>query len=144
MLKTARIAPADIRVLASELGTQPLRVVDSAIREFSRKKAYDRVYAVFDRDDHENYANAIHRAEAQNGKLKNDERKPISFCAIVSVPCFEFWLLLHFEDVRAWLHRDVVYDRLTQHIPGYQKNTNDIYAKTRHLVGVASDRANKL
>ena len=142
--KSARIAPADIRVIPSELGTQPLRVVESAIREFSKKKAYDRVYAVFDRDDHENYANAIHKAEAQNGKLKNDERKPISFCAIVSVPCFEFWLLLHFENVLAWLHRDVVYDRLRQYIFGYQKNASDIYAKTRHLLGTASDRANQL
>ena len=142
--KSARIAPADIRVIPSELGTQPLRVVESAIREFSKKKAYDRVYAVFDRDDHENYANAIHKAEAQNGKLKNDEGKPISFCAIVSVPCFEFWLLLHFVDVRALLPRVDVYDRLRQHIPEYQKNANDVYERTEHLFDVASERANAL
>lgn len=142
--KLARVSPVHIRVIKSELGTQPLRVVESAINEFKKAKAYDHVYAVFDRDDHENYANAIAKADTQNVKLKNDERKAITFRAIVSVPCFEFWLLLHFEDVHQWLHRDVVYNRLRAHMPEYQKNAKDTYSTTKHLLDIATARASAL
>jgi RloB-like protein len=142
--KLIRISSAHIRIIQSENGTQPLQVVESAIEEFSKTKAYDRVYAVFDRDDHETYANAIHKAEAKKDKLKNDERRPVLFCAVASVPNFEFWLLLHFEDIREWLRRDEVYERLRRYIPDYRKNAADTYSTTEHLLGVASERAASL
>lgn len=49
---------------------------------------YDKVYCVFDKDSHTKYndaVNAINKAEP-NGVWK----------AITSVPCFEYWILLHF------------------------------------------------
>ncbi len=139
--KLARISFAHVKVIHSENGTDPIQVVESAIEEFNRTRVYDRVYAVFDRDEHKTYVNAIHKAEAQNGKLKNDEKKYIQFFAVASVPNFEFWLLLHFEDIRQWVHRDEVYERLRKHIPDYQKNANDTYAITENLFGIASERA---
>jgi hypothetical protein len=142
--KIFKIPSAHIKIIQSELGTQPLRVVESAIKEFEKFKVYDRVYAVFDRDDHEGYANAIAKAEAYRNKLKNDERKIVPFSAIVSVPNFEFWLLLHFEDVRQWIHREEVYNRLKSFISDYTKKADDTYSKTEHLFDVASERAARL
>jgi hypothetical protein len=40
----------------------------------------------------------------------------------VSNPCFEFWLLLHFEQYCAHLDNcDQVKKKLTRHVPGYDK-----------------------
>ena len=98
-----RVPSAHIRVLHSKYGTQPRQVVDFAEDTFSETKEYDRVFAVFDRDKHQTYHDALTRAAALNGKLKNDERKLVPFVAVPSVPCFEFWLLLHFADVQGVL-----------------------------------------
>ena len=43
---------------------------------------------------------------------ENDEGTKASFEAVASVPCFELWLLLHFEDVYAPIHRTEAAERL--------------------------------
>ena len=51
--KQARIPTAHICVLYSQLGTQPSQVVEYAVTQFFEKKnAFEKVFAVFDRDDH--------------------------------------------------------------------------------------------
>lgn len=136
-----RIAPVHFKIMQSLYGTQPLQIVECAIDEFNKTKSFERVYAVFDRDDHDTYANAIHKAEAFSNKLKNNERKPVQFIAIASVPCFELWLLLHFADIKAWLHRNEALERLRQFIPGYEKGSNDVYSRTANLIETATGRA---
>ena len=138
----ARISSAHITVLPSAGGTAPINVVESAITEFQKTRAYERVYAVFDRDDHASYANAI--AKAQATRLTNDEKKDITFEAAVSVPSFELWFLLHFADVKAFLHRSVVFDRLREHVAGYNKGSEGMYARTKALLQTAIARANWL
>jgi hypothetical protein len=83
----ARLPTVNLRVIHSPLGTEPQQIVKGAEEEFLKSKAFEKVYAVFDRDKHLTYANAIAMAEARDGKLKNDEKKLLSFEAIVSVPC---------------------------------------------------------
>ncbi len=103
-----RLHTANVEVQHSSLGTCPLQVVKSAEELFLKgnsgkgiqKLAFEKVYAVFDRDEHEEYFNARNKAKALNSKLKNDLGKKVKFIAITSVPCFELWLLLHFEDVQ--------------------------------------------
>ena len=139
----ARIPSADVSILHSAVGTDLLTVVKFANTEFcKRAKAYERVYAVFDRDDHATYANAIHKAEATN--LKNDEGKAVVFDAVVSVPNFELWFLLHFVDIQAFLHRDVVLVRLREHIPGYAKGAKHLYSLTKARLDLATGRATGL
>jgi RloB-like protein len=140
----ARLAPVYVKVVHSGEGTQPDQVVESAINEFQKTKEFDKVYAVFDRDDHPTYANAIHKADAHKSKLRNDERKTVEFNAIVSVPCFELWLLLHFENIAAHFHRDEIFQRLRKHLPGYAKNANDTFSKTQKLLETATERALRL
>ena len=124
-----RLATANVQVLSSAFGTQPLQVVEYAEMLFRggdrskaiQPRAFDRLVAVFDRDDHASYHQALAKAEALNGKLKNDADESVPFQAAASVPCFELWLLLHFEDVHAPIHRNEVYDRLKPYLPGYDK-----------------------
>jgi RloB-like protein len=140
-----RISAAHIHVIPSESGTDPKSVVNSAEEEFNRKgKSFERVYAVFDRDDHINYANAIHMACARDKKLRNDEKQPIAFEAIVSVPCFELWLLLHFSDVRSPMHRDALFKQLKTHIPDYEKGMPNLFEQTECNLTMATDRAKML
>jgi hypothetical protein len=76
--------------------------------------------------------------------MLNDLKQKVTFKAIASVPSFELWLLLHFEDIRAPLHRDEVLRRLKKHIPGYHKGIGCAFAQTRDRLKTALKRANCL
>jgi hypothetical protein len=102
------------------------------------------VYVVFDRDEHRTYENAIRMVEARNGTWKNDEKKKVVLEAVVSVPCFELWLLLHFVEIYAFLHRDDAFTRLKQCLPDYEKGKAGIYADTVASLPVAMQRAKVL
>ena len=54
------------------------------------------------------------------------------------------WLLLHFEDIRAPLHRNEVLRRLRSHIPGYEKGAGDAFAFTKARLDMATQRADAL
>ncbi|PYS47674.1 MAG: hypothetical protein DMG13_27340 [Acidobacteria bacterium] len=76
------VSSAHISVMHSDYGTEPRQVVDFAVDTFKKTKEYDRVFAVFDRDEHQTYHDALTRAAALNGTLKNDERKSVPFIAV--------------------------------------------------------------
>jgi hypothetical protein len=140
----ARISSAHIRVIHSPQGQEPQQIVEGAIAEFNKSKEFECVYVVFDRDEHRTYVNAIAMAEAKDGKLKNDEKKPVIFQATVSVPNFELWLLLHFVDIQAYRHRDEVIDTLKQHIANYEKGKIGIFSTTADNLTTATNRASRL
>ncbi len=60
------------------------------------------------------------------------------------VPCFELWLLLHFEDVLAPIHRNEVYRRLLEYLPGYAKGQGGQFDATRAQLATATQRAARL
>jgi hypothetical protein len=143
---------ANVEVQPGQLGTAPIQVVRYAQQLFEegdlykgiRPKSFDQVYAVFDRDDHDSYFNALNLAKSLDAKLRNDDRQPVSFKAIASIPSFELWLLLHYEDIHAPIHRDAVMVRLKQHIPGYEKGAGGAFATTRNQLETAVQRAQAL
>ena len=147
-----RLHSANVVVQPSRLGTDCIQVVDYAEALFRdgdaergiRKRAFEKVYAVFDRDDHKTFHDALARAAALNGRLKNDLKQPIRFAAIPSRPSFEFWLLLHFEDVKHLLHRDEAMQRLKKHLPAYEKGTKGTFTRTQPNLGAAIERARRL
>lgn len=141
--KQNRVSTAHIRVISAD-GTEPRQVVDFAEQKFLETKEYDWVFAVFDRDDHLTYADAVSRASQLDNRLRNDERKPVHFTAVPSVPCFELWLLLHYVDILAPFHRDEIIRRLRSHIQGYRKGSVNIYAMTEASLPQAIGRAQKL
>lgn len=144
-----RLSTANIQVHPSDLGTEPSQVVMYAKNLFEngdvnkriRKRAFEKVFAVFDRDDHRTYFNALAQAEALNMKHRNDANQLVEFYAIASVPSFELWLLLHFEDIQHPLHRNEVMARLKKYIPQYEKGAGGSYALTKIQLGTASRRA---
>lgn len=107
-------------------------------------RAFEKVFAVFDRDDHLTYFDALSLAASLDGKLRNDARKAVQFRGIASVPSFELWLLLHYEDIQAPIHRDDVMQRLKVHIPGYDKGAGGAFATTRAQLEIAIQRAEVL
>ncbi len=147
-----RLHSANVQVYFSELGTAPIQVVEYAQRLFEqgdthkgiRPKSFEQVYAVFDRDDHNSYFNALRLAKSLQGQLKNEDKQTIIFQAIPSVPCFELWLLLHFEEVKAPLNRYEVIQRLKKYFPKYEKGCEGVFEITREYLPLASERANQL
>lgn len=143
---------ANVEVQPGQLGTAPVQVVRFAQKLFEegdlhkgiRPKSFDQVYAVFDRDEHSSYFNALNLAQSLDGKLRNADRQPVSFKAIASIPSFELWLLLHYEDIQHPLQRDEVMARLRQHIPSYDKGRGGAFSTTRDQLAVATRRAQAL
>ena len=101
-------------------GVDPRTLVDRATElrddEMRRGDAFDFVYCVFDRDTHPTFEEASNVARDRRLELAR------------SWPCFEFWLLLHFEFSRkAYARRerqspcDVCIHDLRRHIPNYSK-----------------------
>ena len=148
--KEYRLASTTVQVQPSAFGTGPLQVVHYAEHLFLKgdpnknieSRDFDRVYAVFDRDDHATYHAALSKMASLNERgLQNNEKRRVSFEPITSVPCFELWLLLHFEDVRAPIERKELYERLQHHLPEYAKGQTDCWATTRMKLPVALERA---
>lgn len=147
-----RLHTANVVVWPSAHGTAPIQVVQYAKELFEKgdrrksiqPRAFEQVYAVFDRDEHRTYFDALKLAESLDRKLRNDVRQVVTFRAIPSVPSFELWLLLHFEDIHAPLHRDEVMRRLKRYIPGYDKGNGGVFAITRERLDVATQRAESL
>jgi hypothetical protein len=135
-----RIPVVHVRV-TSGTGTEPIQVVQSAIDFFNESKEFERVFAVFDRDDHLTYHDAVQKAEAYKSKLKTREKQQVSFEAIASVPSFEVWFLMHFENVTAYIHRDKVLEQLLFHMPDYSKGSVGTYNLLRERIADAKIRA---
>ncbi|WP_158819800.1 RloB family protein [Granulicella sp. S156] len=112
------------RKIAQELmhvrggGLSPLDVVNLAILLQAKNKTdaasdpyglYDQIWCVFDRDDHLNIPQARQKAAGHGFKVA------------FSNPCFELFLLLHFEECNKDLHRTKVASLLRKHLDGYKK-----------------------
>lgn len=93
LLDDLRIRPQVARVEKND-GVSPDRVVAHALALYDDDAAlgdaYDAVYCVFDRDRHTTFDAAVQRT-----KDLSVQGKPL--IAITSTPCFEVWLLLHFD-----------------------------------------------
>jgi hypothetical protein len=147
-----RLSTAHVQVLHSQFGTEPQQVLDYALVVFKdgdrargvHPKSFDRIVVVFDRDEHKSYHAALAQAAALSGKLKNDDGVAVPVEAVVSVPCFELWLLLHFVDVLAPLHRHEAMERLKIHLPGYEKGGGGHWQATQARLGEATTRAQRL
>lgn len=124
--------------------TDPRGIVNAAEKYFLNgnakdigKKAFDRVIAVFDRDAHQSFFDAVIKADCLNNKYTNDEKKKVCFTAITSVPCFEIWLLSHYILPGGILDRSAVQSQVAHYIPGYAKGATGIYGITKEYLGVA-------
>ncbi len=121
------------------LGVDPLTVVQYAIEKFNKHKDYDKIYCVFDRDQHSSYEKAIIRINSLHENIAD----PVPIYSITSVPSFEYWILLHFEDTRRPYATKQLLCDLKKHIKDYKKGSKDIFEKTKHNLRTAIKRAKK-
>jgi hypothetical protein len=113
------LRPAEVFVAGNTHGSAPISVVECAEQKANEAGGYDYIFCVFDRDSHESFARAREKIKALAGRKK----KPLPIQEIVSIPCFEVWVLLHFErSDAAYADCAAVIERIRdQHLPDYAK-----------------------
>lgn len=75
-------------------------------------RRYDEVWCMFDVDEHPNVPEAKQQARANGINLA------------VSHPCFELWLLLHFQEQTKSLNRHEAQGACRKHMPKYEKEVD--------------------
>ncbi len=149
MIRHFQINGANVKV-TGECGSAPQSVVAEAIRIFEQDPLFDRVFCVFDRDGHAGYMDALQRIEAHRLVRRDGNKKSglAEFVAIHSVPCFEYWLLLHFEYTTATMPRySDVLSRMRNHpdLRDYSKGISGLFSRLKSRMQDAllhADRAN--
>jgi len=146
-----RLPEANVAVIPGH-GSDPVSVVETAVKILRENGPFDRVFVVIDRDSHANFSEAMQKLRQYNINAKSGSRrirKWISpdreetidrFEKVLSVPCFEFWILLHFIYQRsAFLATgdksmcDVVISELrtASRYPQYQKGDRNLWDETK-------------
>ena len=143
-LKNAfRLSNANVTICGR--GADPLSVVNFAIKTFKQEPEFDRIYCIFDRDRHTTYNAAVDKVRwTRLGKGSK-------IFAIPSVPCFEFWLLLHFIYTTKpfdALPGDSICSRvileLKKHLPEYQKRHQNVFNKIQDKMDNAIRNASRV
>ncbi len=141
--KAFRLSNANVRICGR--GSDPLNVVDFAIETFRREQEFDRVYCVFDRDRHTTYNAALDKVR------RTRLGKGSKIFAIPSVPCFEFWLLLHFTYTTRPFDAPAgdsicseVIEELKKHLSLYQKGQHDVFYKIQDKLDNAITNARRV
>ncbi|HET9179710.1 MAG TPA: RloB family protein [Terriglobia bacterium] len=109
-----------VRIQVVPVGQDPKKLVDYAVDEKRRSERearksgdanleYDEVWCVFDVDSHAHIPDAKQKANANGIHLA------------ISNPCFELWLLLHFENRTAHIERQQAQSCCRGHMPRYEK-----------------------
>ena len=128
-------------------GSSPMSVVNygRGLYERERRDPFEKVYFVFDKNAHADYQAALN--EIQNLESKHGAN---TFFAINSVPCFEYWLLLHytyttrpFAPAGKVSAAEAVIKELRRHMPGYQKADSGIFERLLDKLDTAKANAKK-
>lgn len=103
--------------LTVEAGGTPKTPVETAVRlmkEAAKSQDpndhFDQVWCVFDIDEHPKIPDARQQAHDNGISL------------VISNPCFDLWILLHYQDLRQPTHRHRVQSACRKHIPAYDKS----------------------
>ncbi|HFE46842.1 MAG TPA: RloB domain-containing protein [Nannocystis exedens] len=128
-----KIRALDIRVLGRQ--GVPMTIVkkaDKLRRTHGRNRTlWPETWAVFDRDEHKCYYDAIQWAKSKDLKLAH------------SNPCFELWAILLYRDQSADLHRHKAQRELKTLHPGYHHKKNPYldFKKILDRLEIAQQRA---
>ncbi len=131
---------AAVEIVSGDNATRPPDLVRRAQKLFTEDSGYDRVYVVCDSD-----AGGLAEARALGRKpLRNRAREQTTVDVIANDPCFEFWLLLHFEHSAAAMTADATLVRLRRHLPRYAKGDAHVFDVTAAGLDEACRRATRL
>jgi RloB-like protein len=138
--KIFRLSSTSITVVGSDHASQPQQVVNKAIdlkrdaeKNSVEEDPYDQVWCVIDGEHGPKIPNARHSAIANQIRLA------------VTTMCFEYWILLHFEESSRSKPdcQGVIADLKHNHLSDYEKG-NTSFDPIVKLVKVAAQRARKL
>lgn len=109
-----------VRVVSIGVGGDPRAVVERAIEESKKLKndrlaRRDTVWAMFDRDIHARFDEAIDLARGNNIPLA------------ISNPCFELWGILHYQEQHAELNRHECQRKLGELCPDFNARTGKVF-----------------
>lgn len=130
--KSLKLPTTKVEVVDGK-GGSPLVIVKKA-KDLSDNNEYDQIYCVFDGDKPTEYKQAL----AQAKKYKN-------FTAIQSIPCFEFWFLLHYGYTTQPFYKckDVISELKKDGVKDYDKS-KDMYSLLETKLKDAIARAKRL
>jgi hypothetical protein len=127
---------ANAHIQTGSYKTDALSLVRDARARFRNNPEYDHVFVVLDGDQaHLDKA----RREAGKGMTKAGGGR-VTVDLIVTSPCFEYWLLLHFEYTTRSLRSADAVRALEAHLTDYEKGDREIFAKVSG--GLAAAEAN--
>ncbi len=132
--------------VCGDCGSDPCSIVEYARQQYRESKdigdAYDRIFCVFDKDSHTGYDEAL-------DALRNVKPKGL-YMAITSVPCFEYWLLLHFiYTTAAFVSQpgnsacNQLLHELREYIPSYSKGRAGIFSELTEQMDFAISNAKR-
>ena len=144
-LRVARkLSSVNIRIVPPP-SSDPLAIVEFAIRQLETDTDYNRGYCVFDRDQHPRFHAAM--ARVARSKLGREGR----LIAISSTPCFEIWILLHYAYSTSSYTAaggisacDCVIRDVRRHFPTYTKGHQAVFAALMDRLNQAVINAHQL
>lgn len=118
------LTTAEVVVADNTKGAAPISVVQCAEERAEERGGYDAIFCVFDRDGHESFD----RARSKIKGLASRSRNRLNIHEAISIPCFELWVLLHFERTDSpFQNCTAVVARIrNQHLKDYQKADDDV------------------
>ena len=87
-----QLSTAEVKIYGKECDSAPINLYQYGENYLKKDHDFEYVFFVFDKDQHESYQRAIN-AISELANKRNYRNKRIK--AIISVPCFELWLMLH-------------------------------------------------
>lgn len=135
LLRELRIS-SSVEIFEGNGKSDALSVVERARARFDLDPR-DRVFAVIDAEQ-ENLAEALESCKEPVQQANRRKGLPeIRIEPIVTAPCFEFWLLLHFDYTdRAFTCFSDLAPAIESKIPGYHKSDPLIFRKAGGVEGV--------
>ncbi|MBA5248988.1 MAG: RloB domain-containing protein [Gammaproteobacteria bacterium] len=130
-LSTVNIRILDIRQTTPD---SLFRKAKELYQDAKRKgNSYDKVYCIFDKDSHARYK-----------ETKDNIEQTSNFYVAFSEPCFEYWLLLHYENTTKpfTCFDQLRHDKLfKKNFSNYEKNEQNIFAILKEQLPTACQNA---
>ncbi|WP_158744080.1 RloB family protein [Acidisphaera sp. L21] len=132
LVSSLGLGSADVRICGEECGSDPKSIYNFAIDMFSKDGDYDVVFCVFDRDKHSTFDWA--RTQILKTELPNQKK---IYC-IYSIPCFEYWIMLHFVHTDSPITEaggksagQIAVSNAKRYIPKYRKAAVGVFQATK-------------
>lgn len=144
LIKSYKLSSANIEITSANGKNDPISIVKHGKQLYDKAERdndnYDRVYCVFDQDEHTGFNQARQQLNSLSGK---------GFHPACSWPCFEYWLLLHFEYQRSPFKKgngktaEHCKQTLKSKYSSYSKNKQNVFIELNDKLDTAISNANR-